>query len=46
MPTGSGKSTLFRYLYDLLQHVRTLAEVAKSDPSWIMDDAAFEKWLP
>ena len=43
MPTGSGKSTLFRYLYDLMQHVRTLAGVAKSDPSWIMDDATFEK---
>ena len=42
MPTGSGKSTLFRHLYDLLQRTRTLAGT-NNDPSWIMDDATFEK---
>ena len=43
MPTGSGKSTLFRHLYDLLQRTRTLAGITNNDPSWIMDDATFEK---
>jgi energy-coupling factor transporter ATP-binding protein EcfA2 len=43
MPTGSGKSTLFRHLYELLQHIRTLAGVTKDEPSWSMDDASFEK---
>ena len=43
MPTGSGKSTLFRHLYDLLQRTRTLAGITNDDPSWIMDDATFEK---
>ena len=43
MPTGSGKSTLFRYLYELLQRIRTLAGVTKDEPAWSMDDASFEK---
>lgn len=43
MPTGSGKSTLFRHLYDLLRCMRNLAGVTDGDPSWIMDDATFEK---
>lgn len=43
MPTGSGKSTLFRHLYELLQQIRTLAGVASDEPSWTMDDASFEK---
>ena len=43
MPTGSGKSTLYRHLYDLLRRMRTLARVTDGDPSWIMDDATFEK---
>ena len=43
MPTGSGKSTLFRYLFKLLNEVRKKAAVGKDDPSWVLDDASFEK---
>lgn len=43
MPTGSGKSTLFRHLCDLLKDIRGLAGVTNADPSWNMDDATFEK---
>lgn len=43
MPTGSGKSTLFRHLFDLLKDIRGLAGVTDADPSWNMDDATFEK---
>ena len=43
MPTGSGKSTLFRHLYSLLMEVRESAGVQSDDPAWIMDDATFEK---
>lgn len=43
MPTGSGKSTLFRYLYSLLQKVRSIAGVADEDPAWVLDDSSFEK---
>ena len=43
MPTGSGKSTLFRHLYSLLQMVRSKCKVTDNDPSWTFDDASFEK---
>ena len=43
MPTGSGKSTLFRYLYNLLQQIRRLASVPDDDPTWVLDDSSFEK---
>ena len=43
MPTGSGKSTLFRFLFNQLQKIRSLAGVGSSDPTWILDDASFEK---
>ena len=43
MPTGSGKSTLFRHLYDVIQHVRSLSGVKEGDPTWVMDDSTFEK---
>lgn len=43
MPTGSGKSTLFRHLYNLLMEVQESAGVQSDDPAWIMDDATFEK---
>ena len=43
MPTGSGKSTLFRYLFSQLQQIRSLAGVSPEDPTWILDDASFEK---
>ena len=43
MPTGSGKSTLFRHLYLLLRAVRDQCGETDKDPSWIIDDASFEK---
>lgn len=43
MPTGSRKSTLFRYLFSQLQQIRSLAGVSPEDPTWILDDASFEK---
>ena len=43
MPTGSGKSTLFRHLYSLMRDVRAACNVTDKDPSWVFDDATFEK---
>lgn len=43
MPTGSGKSTLFRHLHSVLQGVRAIAGVTDSEPTWCIDDATFEK---
>lgn len=43
MPTGSGKSTLFRHLYSLLSEVRDKTEVEDDSPAWLIDDATFEK---
>ena len=43
MPTGSGKSTLFRHLYSLLQRVREICGLDDHAPPWVVDDATFEK---
>ena len=43
MPTGSGKSTLFRYSYNILQTIRRDAGVTDDDPTWVLDDSSFEK---
>ena len=43
MPTGSGKSTFFRHLYNLLCEVRGLCGIGDEDPAWVLDDATFEK---
>ena len=43
MPTGSGKSTLFRHLYSLLQEIRVTCGVTDEEPAWVFDDATFEK---
>ena len=43
MPTGSGKSTLFRHIIVLLLKIRSKCEVTDTDPSWLFDDALFEK---
>lgn len=44
MPTGSGKSTLFRHMYKILCAVRTkLLLNDEKDPSWVFDDGSFEK---
>ena len=43
MPTGSGKSTLFKHLYGLLQRAREICGLDDHDPVWVVDDATFEK---
>ena len=43
MPTGSGKSTLFKHLYSLLQNIRELCSQDENDPVWAFDEATFEK---
>jgi len=43
MPTGSGKSTLFRHLYNLLEKVREMCGLDEHDPARVVDDASFEK---
>ena len=43
MPTGSGKSTLFKHIYNLLQLTRELCGQDERDPVWAIDDATFEK---
>ena len=45
MPTGSGKSTLFRHLFTILQEVRHKCGISELDPTWLIhvDDASFEK---
>ena len=43
MPTGSGKSTLFRHLYSMVKEIRTICDVKDDEPTWVFDDASFEK---
>lgn len=43
MPTGSGKSSLFRHLIDLLRRIQKKCGVNERDPEWLVDDATFEK---
>ena len=43
MPTGSGKSTLCRYLFSLVQKIQSLINITDSDPTWISCDASFKK---
>ena len=43
MPTGSGKSTLFKFLHSLLQDVRKKCNRKDIDPSWTLEEASFEK---
>ena len=43
MPTGSGKSTLFRHLFTILEEVRCRCGITDADPTWLVDDASFEE---
>lgn len=43
MPTGSGKSILFKHVNSLLQTIRKECGLTNKDPSWTFDDATFEK---
>ena len=43
MPTGSGKSSLCKYLCKLVDDARSQNGAGDSQPSWFLDDQSFEK---
>ena len=43
MPTGSGKSSLFKLLLGLIHEVRKRCNRKDSHPSWTLEEATFEK---
>ena len=43
MPTGSGKTTLFKFLLGLIQDVRKRCNRKDIHPSWTLEEASFEK---
>ena len=43
MPTGSGKSSLCKYLRKLVEEAYSKCGLDDSSPSWILDDQSFEK---
>ena len=43
MPTGSGKSPLFKYLLTTVRKARDRCQLSKNDPTWQLEDATFEK---
>ena len=43
MPTGSGKSPLFKYLLNLIRITRRQCGLNDAKPGWLLEDAPFEK---
>lgn len=43
MPTGSGKSTLCKFLKMLVEQARTECQLSEEHPSWFLDDQSFKK---
>ena len=43
MPTGSGKSTLYKFIHGLVQAVRKRCGRKESHPTWTLEEATFEK---
>ena len=43
MPTGSGKSPLYKFLLGLLRKARVKIGLNEDDPSWLLEEATFEK---
>ncbi len=43
MPTGSGKSPLFKYLLSVLRKARSRCNLNEMDPAWQLEEATFEK---
>lgn len=43
MPTGSGKSPLYKYVLSLLRKVRAKVGMDETSPSWLLEEATFEK---
>ena len=42
MPTGSGKTPLYKYLLSLIGKVRSKCKTTR-EPSWLLEEATFEK---
>ena len=42
MPTGSGKTPLYKYMFKLLEKARKVCKADKG-PSWLLEEATFEK---
>lgn len=43
MPTGSGKSPLYKYLLGLLRKTRAAIGLDDASPHWLLEEATFEK---
>lgn len=43
MPTGSGKSPLYKFLLSLLRKTRAQLHLDEAAPSWLLEEATFEK---
>ena len=43
MPTGSGKSPLYKHLLNLLRQTRARLDLKETKPSWLLEEATFEK---
>ena len=43
MPTGSGKSSLYKYLYDMTCEIRKRSGCTSDQPTWLVRDATFDK---
>ena len=43
MPTGSGKSPLYKFLLGLLRKCRRKVGLDETQPPWLLDEATFEK---
>lgn len=43
MPTGCGKSPLFKYLLNLLRQTRDSLGLDRDCPTWLLEEATFEK---
>jgi len=43
MPTGSGKSSLCKYLRKLVEDARSDSGLEENQPSWFLDNQSFEK---
>ena len=43
MPTGSGKSPLYKYLLNILRKTQVKLGLDEDSPSWLLEEATFEK---
>ena len=43
IPTGSGKFSLYKYLYDMTFEIRKRSGCTPDQPTWLVEDATFDK---